>query len=265
MGHEPSFLRFQPEAGEYQRPPRTPSPVRDDPRALPVPPVHLLLGHVDGEQYLEWGQLHADNMRGILDQAGFVFTPGARILDFGCGAARLMRWLLDVAEGCSIWGVDIRAEHIFWCQENLSPPFNFLVSTIHPHLPFEDRHFDLVYAGSVFTHIDDLADAWLLEVRRVLRPGGLFYVTVHDNRTIEMLQGELREHWLGRLFNDNDAYRHYVAEDSFGMFTIGRGEASQVFYDRSHFLAMTETLFETVSVTEKAYGYQTAILLRRKP
>jgi ubiquinone/menaquinone biosynthesis C-methylase UbiE len=47
------------------------------------------------------------------------------------------------------------------------------VNTILPHLPFEDRSFDVVYAGSVFTHIDDLAQTWFLELRRVLHAGGM--------------------------------------------------------------------------------------------
>lgn len=29
-------------------------------------------------------------------------------------------------------------------------------------LKFADGYFDVIYGGSVFTHIDDLADAWFL-------------------------------------------------------------------------------------------------------
>jgi ubiquinone/menaquinone biosynthesis C-methylase UbiE len=68
-----------------------------------------------------------------------------------------------------MWGVDINARHINWCQLNLRPPFSFATTTTAPQLPFEDGYFDLIYSGSVFTQLSDLADAWILELRRVVR------------------------------------------------------------------------------------------------
>ena len=59
-----------------------------------------------------------------------------------------------------------------------------------PHLPFEDRSFGLVYCGSLFTHIDDLAEAWLAELHRVLRPGGRLYFSIHDQHSVRILEGE---------------------------------------------------------------------------
>src|SRR5437763_7108256 len=50
-----------------------------------------------------------------------------------------------------------------------------------PSLPLPGRYFDVITAFSVFTHIDeDLESAWLLELRRILTPGGLLYVTIQD-------------------------------------------------------------------------------------
>jgi SAM-dependent methyltransferase len=44
--------------------------------------------------------------------------------------------------------------------------------------PYADDSFDLVYAISVFTHLtQDVAVAWAAEMRRVLRPGGMFFFT----------------------------------------------------------------------------------------
>lgn len=54
-----------------------------------------------------------------------------------------------------------------------TPSFRFVTTTTLPHLPFADGYFHMIHAGSVFTHIADLAEAWLLEIRRVLaRAGG---------------------------------------------------------------------------------------------
>ncbi len=127
---------------------------------------------------------------------GVLLAPGDRVLDFGCAAGRMLRYFGGVADRNEVWGVDIRAEHIAWCQEHLSPPFRFATTTTHPHLPFEDNSFRFIYACSVFTHIGDLEDTWLLELRRVLRPGGRLFATVHDNHTIELLSSSPPGHWL---------------------------------------------------------------------
>jgi len=159
---------------------------------LPLPPQYLRLnyGSVD-EHWLNGGRVDVDQMMTIAKSGKFFLQQGNRVLDFGCGPGRMIRWLASFAEECEIWGVDISARHIVWCRENLNPPFNFATVTTQPHLPFEDRYFDLIYCASVFTHIDDLADAWLLELKRVMRPGGHAYVTVHDKHTQDLLINHL--------------------------------------------------------------------------
>ena len=229
---------------------------------LPLPPPHLLLGHEDAAQFLNWGELHFSAMARILKDSGSPLARGQTILDFGCGSGRLIRWLCDMAEGSEIWGVDIRAEHLLWCKQNLQPPFHFAVTTIVPHLPFEDNHFDLIYAGSVFTHIDDLVDSWLLELRRVLKPNGKLYITIHDNTSISRLKNDLREHSLGKLYNSYPEFVDYTSRD-FAFFTIGRSDESQVFYDLSYFCDMVDDLYRVLTTEQNAYGHQTAILLQK--
>jgi ubiquinone/menaquinone biosynthesis C-methylase UbiE len=147
---------------------------------FPIPPPELRLGYGRSpEEYLANGQRHVQTMLDLLRASGACLERGTRLLDLGCGAGRMIRWLTDFAGYGEVWGTDISAEPIVWCTQHLAPPFYFLVNTTFPHLPFEDRYFDVVYAGSVFTHIDDLAQTWLLEMRRVLRTGGKLYVTIH--------------------------------------------------------------------------------------
>jgi SAM-dependent methyltransferase len=229
---------------------------------LPLPPPHLLLGHADAAQFLSWGELHFSALARILKDSGSPLARGQTILDFGCGSGRLIRWLCDMAEGSEIWGVDIRAEHLLWCKQNLQPPFHFAVTTIVPHLPFEDNHFDLIYAGSVFTHIDDLVDSWLLELRRVLKPNGKLYITIHDNTSISRLKNDLREHPLGKQYNSYPEFVDYTSRD-FAFFTIGRSDESQVFYDLSYFCDMVDDLYRVLTTEQNAYGHQTAILLQK--
>jgi ubiquinone/menaquinone biosynthesis C-methylase UbiE len=195
----------------------------------------------------------------ILRESGYSLAPGHRVLDFGCGAGRMIRWLKDAALSCEIWGADINANYIFWCQQHLSPPFNFVVTTTLPHLPFEDGYFDMIYAGSVFTHVDDLARTWLLELRRVTSVQGRLYITVHDKHTLEILRRDGRLP-LSRLVKAGKGREQYV-QSSFGMLTVGRATESQVFYDIDYLRRLLEPAFRVVSVVEEAYGYQTAMVL----
>ena len=84
-------------------------------------------------------------------------------------------------------GDRLEGHHHCGVPRNLTPEFHFITNTTEPHLPFEDKHFDLVYCGSVFTHIMDLPDAWFLELRRVVKRGGLLYITVNDKHSAEVI------------------------------------------------------------------------------
>ena len=239
--------------------PKTPARSEPGKAGLPTPPENLWLGYGRTiEEWLESGKLHVDKMRSLLAESGHSFEPGSCVLELGCAAGRMIRFLDDVAEQGEVWGTDISAEHVLWCKQNLSPPFHFLVTTTTPHLPFADSYFDVIYAGSVFTHIDDLADSWLFELRRVLKPNGRLYVTIHDNDTIRILSEE--KHDLSKtLF----CRRDYFENRDFAMFTIGRFMRSQVFYDTEYFVKHLKPFFEVMSVTPAAYGFQTGVLLRK--
>lgn len=160
-------------------------------------------------------------------------------------------------------GVDISAEHIYWCKQHLSPPFNFATTTKIPHLPFADRSFQFIYCGSVFTHIDDLADAWLLELDRILAPEGRLYVTIHDSHTVELFErGRYDSAEIVRHIKSSEIYQQ--SKSSFGMFTAGRDADSLVFYDAGYFSKTLRPMFDVISITPEAYFYQTALLLKRR-
>jgi ubiquinone/menaquinone biosynthesis C-methylase UbiE len=231
---------------------------------LPLPPQDLWEGYgATVNEFLDSGKFDNNKMNDILKHSNFRIQQGYRVLDFGCAAGRMTRWLHDIADSCEIWGVDISARHITWCQENFSPPFKFATITTAPHLPFEDRYFHLIYCGSVFTHIDDLADAWLLELRRVLRPGGRIYITVHDKHTVHLIMNMSdKSHFMVQLLSTFEQNQNFSKLDYY-KFTIGRGASSQVFYDVDYLRRHWGSMLTILSVTPEAYGYQTAILLEK--
>lgn len=252
---ELAYIPYKPRK-DYVLPPRSRDAAGGE---LPIPPRELWLGY----NYPAHGKAHVAAMMEIVEASGFSPAAGDRILDLGCGAGRMIRHLQHLASKCEIWGTDISAEHIFWCRRNLSPPFRFATTTKVPHLPFEDRSFGFIYCGSLFTHIDDLADAWLLELHRILRPDGRLYVTVHDKHTMRLFEDSIHSKAaIVREIRSSPTFQG--AKDLFGMFTVGRDDQSQVFYDDDYLRDMFGQSFEILSVNQEAYFYQTAYLLKRK-
>src|SRR5713226_8565903 len=48
------------------------------------------------------------------------------------------------------------------------------------------------------THIDDYEEAWLLEIQRVLKPGGLAFITIHSERTWSQVD---EDHFMYKYFS----------------------------------------------------------------
>jgi ubiquinone/menaquinone biosynthesis C-methylase UbiE len=251
---------------------RLPQPDREN-RELPIPPQELWEGYgTTTHDFLNSGNIDVGKMRTILGSSGFSIQDNYRVLELGCASGRMLRWLHDIAETCEVWGVDISARHILWCQKHLSPPFNFATVTTAPHLPFEDGYFDLIYCGSVFTHIEDLSDAWLLELKRIVKPDGRIYITVHDKYTLDLIINHPDKRysdglpvldWFRNEILSYDRKEKFLSSD-FDMFTMFRGPASQVFYDVDYLCQHWGRILCVLSITPEAYGYQTAILLTKK-
>jgi SAM-dependent methyltransferase len=104
---------------------------------------------------------------------------GRRVLDFGSGPGRILRWFVPrMAEGAVLEACDIHAESIAWMRSAYPAGIRLFVNAADPPLDAPGEHYDLVYCGSVFSHLPDWAP-WLLELRRVLKPGGMLVASIH--------------------------------------------------------------------------------------
>lgn len=111
-----------------------------------------------------------------------------RWLDFGCASGRVMRHLAYLLPEVDIHGVDLGRHNVEWARQHLASAVTVAHGSVLPTLPYPDRSINTVFAGSVFTHTGDFEEAWLLELRRVLRPSGFALVTIVPERTWSMLR-----------------------------------------------------------------------------
>jgi SAM-dependent methyltransferase len=100
-----------------------------------------------------------------------------RVIELGCGNARLARSLLQRFPNCQVTGLEVDAiQH----AKNLAAPQAGLtfVAAGAQAVPFPDASFDLALMLKSLHHVPlPLLPQALAEVARVLRPGGCFYVS----------------------------------------------------------------------------------------
>ncbi len=145
-------------------------------------PAHLRYrvgGTPSAESFLRVGRQTVENLEACLSAAGAPLAGFHSILDFGCGCGRTVLPLAEKYPGKELHGADVDREAITWCRQRL-PSARFELNQPSPPLPYAAGRFDLVYAVSVFTHLGpELEQAWLAELHRVLRPGGVALLTVY--------------------------------------------------------------------------------------
>ena len=109
-----------------------------------------------------------------------------RILDFGCGWGRILRFFLKDVDEANAHGVDCYGEMIDLCRSQRLRG-RCEVTPILPPTRFPDGHFDVIYLYSVFSHLSEAAHlAWLREFHRILKPGGLVIATTRPRNFIEI-------------------------------------------------------------------------------
>lgn len=143
-----------------------------------LPPDYLIYEsfRLDYEKYYEKSRSTADYIVSLLSK--HIEIDNLKVLDWGCGPGRVIRHMPDIMNAnCRFFGTDANKKSIGWCRIHL-PGVSFNHNSLKADLPYEDDFFDLIYGISIFTHLSEKAHwAWVDELRRVLKPGGLMYIT----------------------------------------------------------------------------------------
>ena len=151
-----------------------------------LPPAHLRIHYYNSWNVTRFAQA-CEGARSELVRRGL--QPHHRVLDIGSGPGNLAIGLLDYLRG-GYDGVEIHAESVAWCQQAITPRYpafrfhrpDLSNAAYNPdgctpassyRFPFDESTFDVIFLGSVFTHLlPSDAENYVNEIARLLRPGG---------------------------------------------------------------------------------------------
>lgn len=146
-----------------------------------APPLYLSFqyGSINPERYMLHGRTAARIITDFLNDNDIDIPEGSKILDFGCGCGRVME-AFDDRWRCH--GCDIKPDPIRWIAR-YRPQWRAVVNDFRPPLPEDFTGFRLIYAISVFTHMDELSvQAWLADFHERLMPGGALLITIIESK-----------------------------------------------------------------------------------
>lgn len=157
---------------------------------LPLPDFANNEGYTPNGSVLPYWTFGLDDYLKAMNACSAAGVNVRRVFDFGGSTGRVFRHFYCQDEMREVWSCDFKEATVAWNLKHFPADIRLFLNTFLPHLPIQDGYFDLVTAYSVFTHIDELETAWLLELKRILRPGGVAYVTIHDDTTWRRMQTE---------------------------------------------------------------------------
>ena len=191
-------------------------------------------------------------------------------LDFGCASGRVLRHFCAQSDTLNLWGTDINGRHIRWLNDHLPSHLKVIHNSCVPQIPISDNSMDVVSAFSVFTHIDTFETAWLAELYRVLKPGGICYLTVHNDDTWKLMQDAdadngLLNHFRSADPNFDELLKHDIPVErkSFRHTDLGPYRGA-VIHSNAYLKKTWGRFFDILEIQAKAHGYMQSVLIGRK-
>ena len=224
---------------------------------LPVPPAMLRfrVGETASvETFFAVGNNTARIIQAALETTGKPIENLNSILDFGCGCGRTLMWLAKSIPGKEFYGTDVDGSSIRWCRTNL-PFATFSNNAPLPPTAYQDATFDLVYAVSVLTHLnEDYQLTWLAELHRILKPGGRLLLSVHGKHC-----------WHGLSQDDLQILeeRGFLFKTSSKLHGLLPDWYHTAYHSREYVMRRFSSSFSVLTYMEAGLGCQDLVVLER--
>lgn len=233
----------------------------------PLPATDDREGYYGSDHFSYWASGLTDARYLLAAASTHGVTDPTSYLDLGCASGRVLRHMALERPGMRALGCDINRLHVEWCNRHLPSGCTVFQNHSIPSLPLPDNSVDIASAYSVFTHIEAVETAWLMELRRVLRPGGIAWITVHSELTLQ----EMKPDWP--LWNPVmlhheaavklDAGRGFVGDRLVLRWRSDRSYSSNVFYKLDYLRATWSRFFEISEVRRRFPSFQDVLILRK--
>jgi SAM-dependent methyltransferase len=231
----------------------------------PLPTTDDREGYYGANHYNYWASGLRDYSQ-LLEWTGANGVNITSLLDIGCASGRFLRHVQH--HGCvkTIYGCDINRLHIDWIAQHLPKDIIAFQNTSIPSLPLPDACLDAVTAFSVFTHVECFDTTWLMELRRVLRPGGIAWISVHGDRTWK----EIKPTWpLYAALSSHPDYAKYrenneLAADRLVFRWISeRSYSSNIFYTYKYIRNNWGRLLDVKNIIPARPEFQDIVILQK--
>ena len=232
--------------------------MRDD---APIPASENRENYNGDHHYAYWLSGYVSYQSVAAIAAEHSITSG-RYFDFGGSTGRLFRHFHFQAEHFEVWSCDFKMSSVQWNLKHFPSAIKTFQNMYFPFLPMEDNSVDLLTAMSVFTHIDETETAWLLELRRILRPGGLALITVHDEHTWKIMCPELRAQVV-KFSPDLAALAELPEGRHVSNWRQDDPYRCNVFESSSYIRQNWGRYFDVLDFIRDLFGHQSAVLLRK--
>ncbi|HTW83836.1 MAG TPA: class I SAM-dependent methyltransferase [Candidatus Sulfotelmatobacter sp.] len=203
------------------------------------------------------GTTYARLDRALQQYFGRSFADATAILDWGSGCGRVLRYVPALQ---AVTGIDIDADNVAWCRENI-PGARFELVPLRPPTGLPSDTFDVAFGISVMTHLtEENHHEWLAELQRVTAPGAAVLLTIHGE--MAWLEGQLPLEQYARWRMRG----YYVAGKNSDLDDSG-ADASlyyNTFVSRRYVFEEWSRYFEVLDVIPGAVFNQDLAVLRRR-
>ena len=199
---------------------------------------------------------------------------GYRVLDFGCGTGRLLRFPCEFGVGVEMIGCEVNPAAVQWLQQNFPCPVHRIKHSFDTS--FLDEPVDLIYAWSIFTHFREQEHhGWLRALADKLNPGGLLLATFKSTEQIKRLRTD-DAYRKASLASEQDVHRlEQQAVGGFAFFEcydqsrsadfgIDASGFGQAYVSPEYIRARWRPYGDVIEIGVAAEGWQDIVVLRKR-